>query len=80
MPKIKLRDGESIDKALRRLKRITDEDKTKENYIKHTFYEKPSIVSRDKRKKAVARRLTKQRQEEKVLKALRSPKNKKSFR
>lgn len=52
MTEIKLRKGESIDKALRRLKKKVDREGTLKEVRNHRHYEKPSERRRRKEKAA----------------------------
>ena len=54
MPGVKVRDGESIDKALRAFKRQVERAGIKTDLKKHEFYEKPSV--RKKKKTLAARK------------------------
>ncbi|MBI2924226.1 MAG: 30S ribosomal protein S21 [Pedosphaera parvula] len=53
MTEIKLKKGESVDKALRRLKKKIDREGTLKEVRSHRHYEKPS--ERRRRKEKVAR-------------------------
>jgi small subunit ribosomal protein S21 len=53
LTEIKLRKGESVDKALRRLKKRIDREGTLKDVRNHRHYEKPS--ERRRRKEKVAR-------------------------
>jgi small subunit ribosomal protein S21 len=50
---VKIRKGESVDKALRRLKKKLDKEGTMREIRSHRYYEKPS--ERKRRKEARAR-------------------------
>ena len=65
MPSVKVFDREPIDKALRRLKRLTEKCGTMDDYEKHEFFEKPSMLEKRRRASAVKRqeRLTRQEKE-----------------
>lgn len=54
MAKVTLREGETIEQALRRFKRKVLEAGIKEEVESHRFYEKPSVVR--KRKEALKKR------------------------
>lgn len=54
MAKITVREGETIEQALRRLKRKVLDEGIFEEADKHRFYEKPSVVKQ--RKEALKRR------------------------
>lgn len=53
MAEVKVRKGESVDKALRRLKKKLDKEGTMREIRAHRYYEKPS--ERKRRKSARAR-------------------------
>ncbi len=53
MAEVKVRKGESVDKALRRLKKKLDKEGTMREIRAHRYYEKPS--ERKRRKQARAR-------------------------
>ncbi len=53
MPSVKLRVGESIDKALRILKKKLDKEGIMKTAKAHRFYDKPSVKSRAKSKAAL---------------------------
>jgi len=55
---IKLRKGEPIDKALRRLKKIMDKEGMMREIRGHRYYEKPSEKKRRKAARARARAMT----------------------
>lgn len=56
MAEVKVRKGESVDKALRRLKKKLDKEGTMREIRAHRYYEKPS--ERKRRKEARARMRT----------------------
>lgn len=56
MADVKVRKGESVDKALRRLKKKLDKEGTMREIRAHRYYEKPS--ERKRRKQARARMRT----------------------
>ncbi len=56
MAEVKVRKGESVDKALRRLKKKLDKEGTMREIRAHRYYEKPS--ERKRRKAARARMRT----------------------
>lgn len=55
---VKVRENESIDKALRRFKRVMNKSRVLRNYRETLAYEKPSITNRLARERAqlIARR------------------------
>ncbi|HMP89217.1 MAG TPA: 30S ribosomal protein S21 [Kiritimatiellia bacterium] len=53
MAEVKIRKGESVDRALRRLKKKLDKEGTMREIRSHRYYEKPS--ERRRRKEARAR-------------------------
>ncbi len=53
MPSVKVRAGESIDKALRILKKRLDKEGVMKSVKAHRFYSKPSIKKRLKSKAAL---------------------------
>lgn len=53
MPSVKVRIGEPIDKALRRLKKVVDKEGILKSFKKKRFYDKPSVRKRDKEKQAL---------------------------
>lgn len=55
MASIKVRIGESIDKALRALKKKLDKEGVMKSVKAHRFYDKPSIKKRAKSKAALKR-------------------------
>jgi len=61
MPNVKVRTGESIDKALRVLKKKIDKEGIMKSAKAHRFYDKPSIKKRAKSKAALKYRLKKAR-------------------
>ena len=61
MPNIKIRTGESIDKALRILKKKIDKEGVMKAAKAHRFYDKPSVKKRVKSKAALKYRLKKSR-------------------
>lgn len=54
MAKVILREGESVEEALRRLRRLVLREGVLEEAERHRFYEKPSVVK--KRKEAQKKR------------------------
>lgn len=52
MPSVKVRIGESIDKALRALKKKLDKEGILKTAKAHRFYDKPSVRARAKSKAA----------------------------
>jgi small subunit ribosomal protein S21 len=58
MPSVKVRMGESIDKALRALKKKLDKEGIMKSAKAHRFYDKPSIKKRAKSKAATKRMKT----------------------
>ncbi|MEI6808898.1 MAG: 30S ribosomal protein S21 [bacterium] len=58
MLQIKLRKGEPIEKALRRLKKIMDKEGMMREIRGHRYYEKPSEKKRRKAARARARALS----------------------
>lgn len=52
MPSVKVRIGESIDKALRALKKKLDKEGILKSAKAHRFYDKPSVKARAKAKAA----------------------------
>lgn len=52
MPSVKVRIGESIDKALRALKKKLDKEGIMKSAKAHRYYDKPSIRARAKSKAA----------------------------
>lgn len=61
MPSVKVRTGESIDKALRALKKKLDKEGIMKSAKAHRFYDKPSVKSRAKSKAALKYKLKKTR-------------------
>lgn len=53
MPNVKVRTGESVDKALRALKKKLDREGVMKAAKAHRFYDKPSIKKRAKSKAAL---------------------------
>lgn len=53
MPSIKVRPGDSIDKALRALKKKLDKEGIMKAAKAHRFYDKPSVKMRAKAKAAL---------------------------
>lgn len=53
MPSVKVRMGESIEKALRALKKKVDKEGILKTFKAHRFYDKPSVKSRAKAKAAL---------------------------
>ncbi len=53
MSKVKVRNGESLDKALRALKKKLDKEGVMKTVKAHRFYDKPSIKKRAKSKAAL---------------------------
>ncbi len=53
MPSVRVRAGESLDKALRVLKKKLDKEGTIKAAKAHRFYDKPSVKSRAKSKAAL---------------------------
>ena len=58
MTTVKVRAGESIDKALRALKKKVDKEGIMKSAKAHRFYDKPSVKSRAKSKAALKYRKT----------------------
>ena len=54
MPYVKLKDGEGLDNALRRLRKLVDKAGIMQELRKREHYEKPSV--KRKRKKAAAQK------------------------
>jgi small subunit ribosomal protein S21 len=52
MTEIRLRKGEQVDKALRRLKKKMDREQTLQLFRRRRHYEKPSVETRRKQKAA----------------------------
>ena len=59
MTEIKVREGESIEQALRRFNRLVDEEGIMDELKKREFYEKPSEIKK-KRKKELEKRLARE--------------------
>lgn len=57
MPSVKVRIGESVEKALRALKKKLDKEGIMKAAKAHRYYRKPSIRSREKSKAALKYRL-----------------------
>jgi small subunit ribosomal protein S21 len=57
MAQVKVRKGETIDKALRRLKKILDKEGTMKEIRAHRYFEKPSEQRRRKAARARNRAL-----------------------
>lgn len=57
MPSVKVRIGDSVDKALRILKKKLDKEGIMKAAKAHRYYEKPSVRSRAKSKAALKYRL-----------------------
>ena len=55
MAQVKIRKGETVDKALRRLKKIMDKEGTMKEIRAHRYFEKPSERRRRKEARARAR-------------------------
>ena len=53
MPSVKVRTGDSIDKALRMLKKKLDKEGVMKSVRAHRYYDKPSVKSRAKSKAAL---------------------------
>jgi small subunit ribosomal protein S21 len=53
MTQVKLKPGDSIDKALRTLKKKLDKEGVMKSAKAHRFYDKPSVKSRAKAKAAL---------------------------
>jgi len=52
MSEVKLKPNESLEAALRRLKKKLDRENTLRDYRSNQYYIKPSIIKREKKKKA----------------------------
>ncbi|MCK4322373.1 30S ribosomal protein S21 [candidate division WOR-3 bacterium] len=52
MPGVKIREGESFEKAFRRFKRLCEKEKIRSEIKKHQRYEKPSEKRQRKLKKS----------------------------
>ncbi|MEM8727457.1 MAG: 30S ribosomal protein S21 [Chlamydiota bacterium] len=61
MPNVKVRTGESIDKALRTLKKKLDKEGIMKAAKAHRFYDKPSVRKRAKSKAALKYKIKKGR-------------------
>ena len=61
MPNVKVRTGESIDKALRALKKKLDKEGIMKTAKAHRFYDKPSVKKRAKSKAALKYKMKKGR-------------------
>lgn len=59
MTSVKVRAGESLDKALRALKKKLDKEGVMKSAKAHRFYDKPSVKSRAKSKAALKYKKTK---------------------
>lgn len=59
MPNVKVRTGESIDKALRALKKKLDKEGIMKAAKAHRFYDKPSVRKRAKSKAALKYKIKK---------------------
>ena len=59
MASVKVRNGESVDKALRTLKKKLDKEGVMKSAKAHRFYDKPSVKSRAKSKAALKYKLKK---------------------
>lgn len=59
MSSVKVRTGDSIDKALRTLKKKLDKEGVMKSAKAHRFYDKPSVKSRAKSKAAAKYKKTK---------------------
>ncbi len=53
MSKVKVRNGESLDKALRALKKKLDKEGVMKTVKAHRYYDKPSVKKRAKSKAAL---------------------------
>ena len=58
MAQVKIRRGETIDRALRRLKKILDKEGTMKEIRAHRYFEKPSEKRRRKAARARSRAIT----------------------
>ncbi len=58
MAQVKIRRGETIDRALRRLKKILDKEGTMKEIRAHRYFEKPSEKRRRKAARARSRALS----------------------
>jgi len=61
MPNVKVRAGDSIDKALRALKKKLDKEGIMKAAKAHRFYDKPSVKKRAKSKAALKYKIKKSR-------------------
>lgn len=61
---VTLREGESINQALKRFKRKVEDADIFDEYQKHKFYEKPSVIKKREKGAARARWLKKQSKNE----------------
>ncbi len=61
MPNVKVRAGDSIDKALRALKKKLDKEGIMKAAKAHRFYDKPSVRKRAKSKAALKYKIKKSR-------------------
>lgn len=61
MPNVRLRTNESIDKALRALKKKLDKEGIMKTAKAHRFYDKPSVKKRAKSKAALKYKIKKAR-------------------
>ena len=61
MPRIKLRDGENFEQALRRFKKSCEKFGTLSEIKKREYYEKPSVYKKKKTLAARRRSMKKQR-------------------
>ncbi|MCY3974790.1 MAG: 30S ribosomal protein S21 [Simkaniaceae bacterium] len=61
MPHVKVRTGESVDKALRILKKKLDKEGVMKSAKAHRFYSKPSVKKRAKSKAALKYRIKRSR-------------------
>ena len=59
MASVRVRNGESVDKALRTLKKKLDKEGVMKSAKAHRFYDKPSVKSRAKSKAALKYKLKK---------------------
>jgi len=58
---VKVEEGESIDRALKRFKRECERDGILREWKKRAYYEKPAVQRKNKKKAAERRRLKKMR-------------------
>ncbi len=61
MPNVRVRTGESIDKALRALKKKLDKEGIMKTAKAHRYYDKPSVRKRAKSKAALKYKIKKSR-------------------